>query len=967
MDILGKINKGVGVAATAMIIAGGTPQIVKAMTNPENTPKIEAKQLCKDIEKSIKDGTYKVNPRFNMNTSSENKSELIAKVEIKTLKAENDEPSMSGTYLKKEARYIKENGKIYCEIDVLALDWMKNISVEVDSKKVQHTQKETGKAKIMGMDHTGGVIKFEVPKVDSKLTFHMYVVPMSSNVTFRVVGEKVTTVTKPKKSTELDVKPNPKPSKLDMKPEQSKEEHNPQTKPTKSEDKKTLEKDKEKPKETQKPVIKPDEAKPTSPEPKSIEDKQESKKTVVKIKTLKAETDEPSMAETYLKKEARYIKENGKIYCEIDVLALDWMKNIFVEVDSKKVQHTQKETGKAKIMGMDHTGGVIKFEVPKVDSKLTFHMYVVPMSSNVTFRIVEDKSVIAEKPTKPTTKPNNDTAKPAKPENKAEDKKEVTKNIKVKALKEKSNEPSMAEEYLDKNIVYTDKNGKKYFTLTVNRIDWMKNISVSVDGKKDLHYDKKEIGNTAELTFEVGSENSEVTLHMNVVPMGNAKVAFRVVKEGTNTKTEPKSESAKKDKRDDKKEKEKEKDKLKINANEEGMYRVNIDTFKKDSDEKSMAGQYLKSTANYEVKNGTKYITLTLNRMDWMKNVTVYVNGDKKKYEEKSIGNNRSEIRFETDGIGAEIKLEMNVVPMSNARVTFRVVPRKSSLELIKKYNSNTDKTSNKSDSEQDDKESNKKNNKIDTNKNENKDDNKENQKDNITKSDPKNEEHKKDTTEKPSEKVATESNEDKDGLYEVDIKALKENNKELSMAGTYIGDNIKVQMKNGKKYAIVTFNRSDWMKDIDVLINNKSEKYDVINIKTNNVGEKTSTIKFEIPNLDSEIKFKMNVEPMGNARVTFRVLMKKDSIKFLEGTKYNPNKAEEYLNNLANESKENKDSKGSLRNYDDNNNQNQSTILKKKLPKTGLPFGGGLLASIGGILSGLGITLMKKNKKRGE
>src|SRR3712207_8007236 len=36
--------------------------------------------------------------------------------------------------------------KIYCEIDVLALDWMKNISVEVDSKKVQHTQKETGKA-----------------------------------------------------------------------------------------------------------------------------------------------------------------------------------------------------------------------------------------------------------------------------------------------------------------------------------------------------------------------------------------------------------------------------------------------------------------------------------------------------------------------------------------------------------------------------------------------------------------------------------------------------------------------------------------------------------------------------------------------------------------------------------------------------------------------------------------------------
>ena len=482
MDIFRKINKGVGVAATAIIIAGGTPQVVHAVTNPENAPKIQEKQLCKDIEKSIKDGTYKVSPYINMNTSLENKSELIAKVEIKTLKQENNEPSMAGTYLNKEAKYIKENGKIYCEVDVLALDWMKNISIEVEGKKVEHTQKETGKAKVMGMEHTRGVIRFEVPKVNPKLTFRMYVVPMSSDVTFRVVGEKVTTFSTSEK-------------------QQPKENEKPQTKTS--------------------------------------------------------------------------------------------------------------------------TDGIEKSEVHNKDKKS----------------------------------------------------------------------------------------------------------------------DKKDSNN------------------------------------------------------------------------------------KKD--------------------NITKQ------------------NSNKKEHKNKT-----------------------------------------------------TQKTSNET---------------------------------------------------KPSEKVTTKSNKDKDGLYEVNIKALKENNNEPSMAGTYVGDKIKVQMKNGKKYAIVTFNRSDWMKNMDVLVNNKSQKYDVVNVKTNTAGEKTSTIKFEIPNLDSEIKFKMNVEPMGNARVTFRVLMQKNSLKFLEGTEYDPSKAEEYLNNLANESKENKNSKGNLHNSNDNNNHIQYGVPEKKLPKTGLPFGGGLVASIGGVLSGLGITLMKKNKKKGE
>ncbi len=56
---------------------------------------------------------------------------------------------------------------------------------------------------------------------------------------------------------------------------------------------------------------------------------------------------------------------------------------------------------------------------------------------------------------------------------------------------------------------------------------------------------KKQSGENADLTFEINSENSQVMLHMNVVPMGNAKVGFRIVNSNSvtpETKPETKPE-----------------------------------------------------------------------------------------------------------------------------------------------------------------------------------------------------------------------------------------------------------------------------------------------------------------------------------------------------------------------------------------------------------------------------------------
>ncbi|WP_242851976.1 NEAT domain-containing protein, partial [Clostridium tetani] len=126
-------------------------------------------------------------------------------------------------------------------------------------------------------------------------------------------------------------------------------------------------------------------------------------------------------------------------------------------------------------------------------------MNIVPMrNTKVGFRIVNSNSIKPEE--KPTEKPD------VKPGTGNKDKNEVSESVKkdinVAVLKEDSNELSMAGQYINKNVVYTEKDGKRFFEVTVNKIDWMKDIKVSVDGQS-VAYDQKQSGENADLTFEV--------------------------------------------------------------------------------------------------------------------------------------------------------------------------------------------------------------------------------------------------------------------------------------------------------------------------------------------------------------------------------------------------------------------------------------------------------------------------------
>ncbi|AEB75286.1 NEAT domain-containing protein [Clostridium botulinum] len=183
-----------------------------------------------------------------------------------------------------------------------------------------------------------------------------------------------------------------------------------------------------------------------------------------------------------------------------------------------------------------------------------------------------------------------------------------------------------------------------------------------------------------------------------------------------------------------------------------------------------------------------------------------------------------------------------------------------------------------------------------------------------------------------------------KDGTYTVGIQVLKEKDNDLSMAGQYIGQNIKLDVKNGVIYANVDITRLDWMKNINIFVDGSDVKYE-----TSKKGSQAGTLRFKVPSTKAKIMFKMNVVPMGNARVAFRVVMQND-VKAVSGSAT--------INNTSN----NTSQKKSVDNKKDNKNSN--TTDKKELPQTGLPITQAELPMLGGLTTIAGMLLLKKKNK---
>ena len=175
------------------------------------------------------------------------------------------------------------------------------------------------------------------------------------------------------------------------------------------------------------------------------------------------------------------------------------------------------------------------------------------------------------------------------------------------------------------------------------------------------------------------------------------------------------------------------------------------------------------------------------------------------------------------------------------------------------------------------------------------------------------------------------------DGKYSVSFQTLKEKGAELSMAGQYVDSNGVLEVQGGNMYFTFKVLRNDWMKNIKVLVDHASVQYE--HASQDNEG-KVAAIKFQIPNKKPNIKIRMNVVPMDNADVAFRIVLN-DDIKKISG----------------------ESPKESSKKDDDNNKSSKSSNAEKELPQTGFPISNGSLLLMGGLSTLLGAGLLKKRK----
>ncbi|RXI46780.1 hypothetical protein DP145_04320 [Clostridium tetani] len=836
MKLYPDINKRISIAVAGFLLMSGTHYTVKAASSVTNLPGLEINHSYNKVEAKNKSGLYELN--------------------VKTLKEDSGEASMAGGYLEK-ANYEIKDGKKYFILTLNRTDWMKDITATVDGTQVKPSVQTIEKN---DKGEEKGKIRFEIGNLDSKVVLSINVVPMGdSKVSFKVVPEKNTV-------------------KLiqEYKEDTSKETQNtkPEAQPNPSSDVKTGTKPEAEPDSEVKPEVKPNVKLNSNSEVKTRTNIEVVKEGLYELKgkALKEDSDEISKSNSYIDKVEYEIKD-GKKYLITNFTSFDIMKNIKVIVDGKDATAEIEKTGNGK-------KGKVKFEVEDLDSKVKFKMTINPflfVNRDVSFDLSLEKDTVKlikeynqDKPDLKTeekpdsnletkTDDNSEVKSDKEPEVKPnvkpgtgnKDKNEVSESVKkdinVVVLKEDSNEPSMAGQYINKNVTYIEKDGKRFFKVTVNKVDWMKDIKVSVDGQS-VNYDQKQSGENADLTFEVNGENSEVLLNMNIVPMGNTKIGFRIVN----------SNSIKPEEKPVEKPEEKPTEKPDVKLGEENKDKgetvesikkdINVLVLKEDSNEPSMAGQYINKNVTYIEKDGKRFFRVTVNKIDWMKDIKVSVDGQSVTYDKKQSGEN-ADLTFEVNGENSEVLLNMNIVPMGNTKVGFRIV------------NSNSIKPEEKPVEKPEEKP--------------------------IEKPEDKPEEK---PTEKPEDKprkrgssssTSSGTSNSQNGVYRVDVKILRDKDNTPSMAGQYVKDVVDYEINDNKKYIVVTIDKSNWLKNIDVEVDGRSVKHSIIDEITNSDGEKTSKIKFEVKDLDSKIKFSMNVEPMGNAKVSFRIAPDKNSMKF--------------------------------------------------------------------------------------
>lgn len=436
---------------------------------------------------------------------------------------------------------------------------------------------------------------------------------------------------------------------------------------------------------------------------------------------------------------------------------------------------------------------------------------------------------------------------------------------------------SMARKVLSDDSRIDISNGKNTVTLTFNSelYAFLKNFNVTVDGEKveaEVNKDNRTI------KFNIPDLNSDIVVSTLVSMMGK-EVSFKTtLNYDTAKKLEDNLEDNNKPGNEDSenipggnensgnqdnsgntnqgsngsanedKENESEGSSGEIvdaNQLKNGIYNIKNDvSYIGDGNQdvgNDMARKALSKNSKLEVKDDKKILTLKFNeeQFSFFKDFRITVNG-------KDVVSTPNEadrtISFEIPSLDADIVVTAFVSVMGRD-VSFKTILNKGTLELVSGEDKPTIEEENKSEES---------NGTSSSNNGSSASANEENS-------------------------TVTENKVTKGKLYTIENKVVHKSQTGVDMARKYLNKISDLEEIDGKTYLTLTFTGQEFMKDHKITVNGKDANYKVVSKNGDSIK-----LRFEIPNLDADIKVSLYVIPMGR-NVEFNVELLKDTKKFVK------------------------------------------------------------------------------------
>ncbi|EJT5915033.1 NEAT domain-containing protein [Clostridium perfringens] len=434
---------------------------------------------------------------------------------------------------------------------------------------------------------------------------------------------------------------------------------------------------------------------------------------------------------------------------------------------------------------------------------------------------------------------------------------------------------SMARKVLSEDSRIDISNGKNTVTLTFNSelYAFLKNFNVTVDGEKveaEVNKDNRTI------KFNIPDLNSDIVVSTLVSMMGK-EVSFKTtLNYDTAKKLEDNLEDNNKPGNEDSenipggnensgnqdnsgntnsgsngsanedKENESEGSSGEIvdaNQLKNGIYNIKNDvSYIGDGNQdvgNDMARKALSKNSKLEVKDDKKILTLKFNEEQFLffKDFRITVNG-------KDVVATPNEadrtISFEIPSLDADIVVTAFVSVMGRD-VSFKTILNKGTLELVSGEDKPAIEEENKSEES------------------------------NVTSS------SNNGSSANEGNSTVTENKVTKGKLYTIENKVVHKSQTGVDMARKYLNKISDLEEIDGKTYLTLTFTGQEFMKDHKITVNGKDANYKVVSKNGDSIK-----LRFEIPNLDADIKVSLYVIPMGR-NVEFNVELLKDTKKFVK------------------------------------------------------------------------------------